>query len=123
MDYISQDRLTLVGDVKDKYCYVMDDVIDATHSFIDSAELLKGQGAAKVFVVATHGILSDDSLQEFESCPYIDQVIVTNAYPISYRKRSKSTKLHEIDISGVLAEAIRRTHNGESISYLFHSVV
>jgi ribose-phosphate pyrophosphokinase len=48
---------------------------------------------------------------------------VTNTYPIDEVHRAHSTKLEVIDISGVLAEAIRRTHNGESISYLFDTAV
>ena len=49
--------------------------------------------------------------------------MVTNTYPIPEHKLRASTKLHMVDISGVLAEAIRRTHNGESISYLFHTAL
>ena len=56
------------------------------------------------------------------SAGFFFKVVVTNTYPIpEYKRRSK--KLCIIDISGVLAEAIRRTHNGESISYLFDTPV
>ena len=50
-------------------------------------------------------------------------MIVTNTYPIPHWKIMQTKKLHIIDISGVLAEAIRRTNNGESISYLFDTAV
>ncbi|KAI8926138.1 ribose-phosphate diphosphokinase, partial [Entophlyctis helioformis] len=116
-------RITLVGDVKDKICFIVDDCIDGTHSFLDSCVHLKKCGAEKVYVIATHGILSGDALQEIERCSSVDEVIVTNTYPISESKRRTSSKLAIIDISGVLAEAIRRTHNGESISYLFHTAI
>ncbi|TPX65603.1 ribose-phosphate diphosphokinase [Spizellomyces sp. 'palustris'] len=116
-------RLTLVGDVKDKICFMLDDIIDGTHSFLDSSEHLKRCGAFKVYIIATHGILSGNAVQEIEECDAVDEVIVTNTYPFPDWKVAASKKLHFIDISGVLAEAIRRTHNGESISYLFHTAI
>ncbi|KAI8851616.1 phosphoribosyltransferase-like protein [Chytridium lagenaria] len=105
-----QTKLTLVGNVKDKICFVVDDVIDSTHSFLDTAEHLKRCEARR-------------GLQEIEECEAVDDIAVTNTYPMKEEKRVRSTKLKVIDISGVLAEAIRRTHNGESISYLFSHVV
>ncbi|KAJ3295354.1 hypothetical protein HK104_002771 [Borealophlyctis nickersoniae] len=116
-------RLTLVGDVKGKECFMLDDMIDGTHSFIDASEHLKRCEASKVYIIATHGILSGNALEEIDECDAVDEIIVTNTYPIAESKRKISKKLRVIDISGVLAEAIRRTHNGESISYLFHTAI
>ncbi|KAL2916903.1 ribose-phosphate pyrophosphokinase 1 [Polyrhizophydium stewartii] len=120
---LTETRLTLVGDVKGKICFMVDDVIDGTHSFLDSCEHLKKCEAEKVYIIATHGILSGDALQEIEECSAVDEVIVTNTYPMAEAKRRSSSKLSIIDISGVFAEAIRRTHNSESISYLFHTAI
>ncbi|KAJ3128477.1 Ribose-phosphate pyrophosphokinase 2 [Nowakowskiella sp. JEL0407] len=116
----NQVRLTLVGNVTGKTCFVLDDIIDTTGTFLDTAEHLKKCGAEKIVLLATHGILSGDAMAEIQKSPHVDSVVVTNSYPISSRKRSFD-KLQIIDVSGVLAEAIRRTHNGESISYLFHT--
>ena len=116
-------RLTLVGEVQDKICFMLDDVIDDANSFLDAAEHLKRCQANRIFIVATHGILSGNSLEDIEASDAIDEVITTNSYPISEVKRASSSKLSVIDISGVIAEAIRRTHNGESISYLFHTAI
>ncbi|KAJ3094885.1 Ribose-phosphate pyrophosphokinase 1 [Phlyctochytrium planicorne] len=118
-----QTRLTLVGNVKGKVCYIVDDMIDGTHSFLDSAEHLKRCEAKRVVIIATHGLLSGDGLQEVEDCPAVDEIAVTNTYPMNQEQRESCKKLNIIDVSGVLAEAIRRTHNGESISYLFSHVV
>lgn len=71
----------------------------------------------------TQAILSGNALTAIESCDQVNGLIVTNTYPIPEWKRSQTKKLTVIDISGVLAEAIRRTHNGESISYLFDAAV
>ncbi|TPX35967.1 ribose-phosphate diphosphokinase [Synchytrium microbalum] len=120
---IETTRLTLVGDVKGKPAFIVDDSIDSTHSFLDAAVHLKLSEASKVYIVATHGILAGNACQEIEDCDAVDEVIVTNSYPISDAKKAMTKKLRIIDISGVLAEAIRRTHNGESISYLFHNPV
>ncbi|RKP03994.1 hypothetical protein CXG81DRAFT_8820 [Caulochytrium protostelioides] len=116
-------RLTLVGDVQGKVCFMVDDIIDGTHSFLDAAEHLKRCGASHVFVIATHGILSDAGVFEIEANAAVDGLIVTNSYPISAEKVAGCRKLRMIDISGTLAEAIRRTHNGESISYLFNTAI
>ncbi|KAJ3369795.1 hypothetical protein HDU91_006851 [Kappamyces sp. JEL0680] len=116
-------RITLVGDVKDKICLMLDDVIDQAHSFIDSCEHLKKCQAAKVYLVATHGILSENALRQIEVCSAIDGIIVSNSYPIPPEKRATSSKLKQVDISGLFAEAIRRCHNSESLSYLFYHAI
>lgn len=116
-------RLTLVGDVKDKICFILDDIIDGTHSFLDAAEHLRRCNASAVYIIATHGILSGNALSEIEECKAVDQLIITNTYPIPDWKLNTYKKLRIVDISGVLAEAIRRNHNGESISYLFNHAI
>ncbi|KAJ1679012.1 ribose-phosphate pyrophosphokinase 1, partial [Spiromyces aspiralis] len=113
-------RITLVGDVRDKLVFLIDDMINKSSSFLTAAEHLKVQcGAAKIYIIAAHGLFGGTSLAEIELCPYVDKVIVTNTFPIPSELSSKSKKLVQIDVSFVLAEAIRRNHNGESISYLF----
>ncbi|TPX45386.1 ribose-phosphate diphosphokinase [Synchytrium endobioticum] len=109
-------RLTLVGDVRGKPAFIVDDAIDSTHSFLDAAVHLKLSEASKVYIVATHGILAGNACREIEECVAIDEVIVTNSYPISDAKKAMTKKLRIMDISGVLAEAIRRTHNVSSAS-------
>ncbi|KAF8953121.1 hypothetical protein BGZ46_003276, partial [Entomortierella lignicola] len=115
-------QMTLVGDVEDKVCFIVDDIIDGCHSFLEAADMLVGHGAKRVYIIATHGMLSGNSLREIEECPSVHMVVVTNTYPIAHEKRALSSKLQVLDISATLAEAIRRTHNGESISYLFSQV-
>ncbi|CAG8503939.1 4421_t:CDS:10, partial [Acaulospora colombiana] len=101
--------ITLVGDVAGK-----DDMIDKAGSFIDASEhLVKKCGAKRVYVIATHGILNNDCLGEIERCKSIYKLVITNTFPISPEDRRKSTKLVIIDASVIIAEAIRRIHNGE----------
>ncbi|KAG0301470.1 hypothetical protein BGZ98_008332 [Dissophora globulifera] len=114
--------MTLVGDVQDKVCFIVDDMIDGCHSFLEAADNLVSHGAKQVYIIATHGILSGKSLRNIEECPNVHKIVVTNTYPLPAEKRAVCSKLHILDISPTLAEAIRRTHNGESISYLFTQV-
>ncbi|KAF8967386.1 hypothetical protein BGZ46_000190 [Entomortierella lignicola] len=114
--------MTLVGDVQDKVCFIVDDMIDGCHSFLEAADNLVGHGAKEVYIIATHGILSGNSLRQIEECANVHKIVVTNTYPLPAEKRALCSKLHILDISPTLAEAIRRTHNGESISYLFTQV-
>lgn len=98
-----------------------DDIIYSPHSFIDACKHLKICEASRVVILACHGILSEDAAKEIQESTAIDEIIVTNTYPVPQEKLDACPKLKIMDISGVLAEAIRRTHNGESISYLFHT--
>lgn len=112
--------VTLVGNVRDKTVIIIDDLIDQCSTWIAAAEtVVKKGGAQKVYCVATHGLFGDDSLELMEKCHYIDYIIVTNSYPIASERVKASKKLIILDLSPLLAEAIRRNHYGESISQLY----
>ncbi|KAH3682784.1 hypothetical protein WICPIJ_006243 [Wickerhamomyces pijperi] len=114
--------ITLVGNVKGRSVIILDDMIDRPSSFIAAAEHCRlNCGATKVYIAATHGLFIDNCLEELEACPYIDQVIVTNTYPITEKKK-QCKKLVTIDVSSIFAECIRRDHYGESISVLFDKI-
>lgn len=116
--------IALVGDVRDKYAIILDDMIDRPGSFIAAAEHCRiNCGAKKVYILATHGVFSNGSLEALNSSPCIDHVVVTNTFPISEEVRKKTAKLTVIDISSIFAECIRRNHHGESISALFEQLV
>ncbi|KAI7899696.1 phosphoribosyl synthetase-associated domain-containing protein [Cokeromyces recurvatus] len=120
-DKDGESTITLVGDVKGKIAFLTDDIIDNVGTFLDAAEhLVKKCGADKVYIIATHGVLSGNAIQKIEACDSVYKLVVTNTFPIPKEKMDQSSKLIVIDISYTLAEAIRRTHNGESVSYLFN---
>ncbi|XP_033120179.1 LOW QUALITY PROTEIN: phosphoribosyl pyrophosphate synthase-associated protein 2-like [Anneissia japonica] len=97
-----------------------DDMIDQAESFVAAAEILKERGAYKIYAMATHGLLSADAPKQIEeSC--IDEVIVTNTLHHELQKLQCS-KIKTIDISQALAEAVRRIHHNESMSYLFRNI-
>lgn len=98
----------------------MDNIIDEAQTFVAAAECLKKRGAYKIYVVATHGILSADAPKLIEeSC--IDEVIVTNTVPHEVQKM-RCHKIKTVDISMIICEAIRRIHNKESMAFLFKDI-
>lgn len=114
-------HVTLVGNVRDKAVIIVDDMIDKAGSWIAAAEtVVKRGGATKVYCMATHGLFGGDCLRQLEECDEIDGIIVTNAFPIPEERRLSAKKLTVLDVSGLLAEAIRRNHHGESISQLYY---
>ncbi|KAG8565650.1 hypothetical protein GDO81_012934 [Engystomops pustulosus] len=112
--------ISVVGDVGGRIAIIVDDIIDEVESFVAAAEILKERGAYKIFVMATHGILSADAPNLIEDSA-IDEVVVTNTVPHEVQKLQCS-KIKTVDISLILSEAIRRIHNGESMSYLFRNI-
>jgi len=112
--------LTVVGDVSGHIAIMVDEMIDDVSSFVAAAEALKERGAYKIYVMATHGILSADAPQLLESSP-IDEVVVTNTVPHELQKM-QCHKIKTVDVSAMLSEAIRRTFHNESMSYLFRDV-
>jgi phosphoribosylpyrophosphate synthetase len=119
----SRETLALVGDVTDKIALLMDDILDSCPSFIMAAGYLKREKhAVFVAIVVTHALLTEDMARVLQNTSDIDQIIVTNTTPISSRILELCPKIRVIDISGILSEAIRRIHNGESVSQLFLSM-
>ncbi|KAM7361348.1 phosphoribosyl pyrophosphate synthase-associated protein 2 isoform 2-T2 [Cochliomyia hominivorax] len=112
--------INVVGDVSGRIAIMVDDLIDDVESFVAAAEVLKENGACKIYVLATHGLLSSDAPRLIEESP-IDEVVVTNTIPHEIQKL-QCHKIKTIDISILIAEAIRRIHNKESMSYLFRNV-
>lgn len=110
--------ITLVGYVKDKTVFLVDDMIDKSGSWIAAAEtVVKKGGAQRVYCIATHGLLGDNSLEEMEECDCIDYIVITNSFPITPHRLRDSKKLVVIDLSHLLSEAIRRNHHGGNISH------
>jgi len=109
--------MILVGNVQDKVCVLVDDMADTCGTMALAAITLMENGAKEIYAAVTHGVLSGKALERIINSP-IKTLVVTNSIPQS-KNLSECDKLHVIDISPMLAEAIRRTHNGESISVLF----
>lgn len=109
--------MMLVGDVANRVCILVDDLIDTGNTITRAAKLLKREGATKVYALVTHGVFSGDAIPRINASA-LDKIIVTNSVP-QEENRIQCAKLEILDIAPVFAEAIRRVHHGESISVLF----
>ncbi|KAF9893156.1 ribose-phosphate pyrophosphokinase [Aspergillus nanangensis] len=109
--------MMLVGDVKDRTAILVDDLADTSNTITRAAKLLKKEGAARVYALVTHGILSSDAIDRINASA-LDKVVVTNSVDQEEHLR-RCPKLEVLEVGHVFAEAIRRVHHGESISVLF----
>ncbi|VDP49099.1 unnamed protein product [Schistosoma mattheei] len=114
------DRMVLVGDVNNRVAILVDDMADTCGTICTAADKLIEAGAERVYAICTHGIFSGPALERINKSAF-EAVVVTNTLPQEENMR-KAPKIQCIDVSTMLAEAIRRTHNGESVSYLFNHV-
>jgi ribose-phosphate pyrophosphokinase len=109
--------MNIIGDIKGKTCILVDDIVDTAGTLCNAANALKEQGALKVLAYCTHPVLSGKAFDNISSSN-LDQLVVTNTIPLS-DKIQKCNKVRVVDIAPLLAEAIRRISNEESISAMF----
>ncbi|MDA0146967.1 MULTISPECIES: ribose-phosphate pyrophosphokinase [Vibrio] len=110
--------MNLIGDVEGRDCVIVDDMIDTGGTLCKAAEALKERGAKRVFAYATHAVFSGNAAQNIGNS-VLDQVIVTDS--ITLPKEMEATgKVTTLSLSRMLAEAIRRISNEESISAMFN---
>ncbi|KDQ59765.1 hypothetical protein JAAARDRAFT_33337 [Jaapia argillacea MUCL 33604] len=107
----------LVGVVRDRVAILVDDMIDSGTTLKMATRTLKEGGAKKVYALISHGLMSEAKMNEIEDLA-LEQLVVTNTIP-QKQHAENCGKLVTMDISATIAESIRRTHNGESISLLF----
>ena len=112
--------MVLVGHVKGKIAILVDDMADTCGTLCLAAKHLAEAGATSVHAMVTHGILSGEALGRLEGSA-LEKLIVTNTLPQADNV-AKCSKIEVIDIGNVLAEVIRRSHYGESVSKLFDEV-
>eukprot|EP01124_Arcella_intermedia_P024430 TRINITY_DN4111_c0_g1_i1.p1 TRINITY_DN4111_c0_g1~~TRINITY_DN4111_c0_g1_i1.p1 ORF type:complete len:317 (-),score=27.62 TRINITY_DN4111_c0_g1_i1:38-988(-) len=108
----------VVGDITD-YVVLVDDIIDTGVGVCKAARAVKAQGAKYIMACATHGVFSGDSIEKLEEAP-VEEIVVTNSVPIK-KTFKKKHKLVVLSIAPLMGETLRRIHNEESVSSLFHS--
>lgn len=109
--------VSVVGDVVDKTCILIDDMIDTGGSIVGAANALKQRGAARILVACTHAVFSGSAIQRLEMAESIEQVIMTDT--IRHAGEVLSDKFVCLSVAPLLAEAIDRIHRGASVSELF----
>ena len=109
--------MNVIGEVRGKHCILFDDMVDTAGSLCNAAQAIKEIGGAKdIYACATHGVLSGPAIERVQnSC--ITDLTLLNTIPLP--EAAKGTKIHQLDVSPLFAEAIRRTYAEVSISSLF----
>ena len=107
----------IIGEVEGKNCLILDDMIDTAGTLVNAAAALMKAGAQRVAACATHAVLSGPAVKRISESA-LSEVIVTNSIPLP--EEAKATgKFKVVSIARLLAEAIRRIHNSDSVSSLF----
>ena len=109
----------IIGDVDGRDVIVLDDEIAKGTTVIELLARLKERGVRSIRVACTHGLFSGDALERLAGRPEIDEIVCTNTVPMPADQRHE--KLTVLSIAPALAEAMRRIHNGESVSVLFEA--
>ena len=109
--------MNVIGDVTDKDCIIVDDIVDTAGTLCNAANALKKNGASKVLAYSVHPVLSGTAIQKISKSK-LDQLIVTDTIPLSDSAKA-CEKIRTISLAPTLAEAIRRINNEESISAMF----
>ncbi|HVW29377.1 MAG TPA: ribose-phosphate pyrophosphokinase [Polyangiaceae bacterium] len=107
----------LIGDVRGRDCIIVDDMIDTAGTLCNAAQAVMREGARRVVAVASHGVLSGPAAERIAASP-LEEVVVSNSIPPSAAVKACS-KIHYVSVGKLLAEAIRRIHNNDSVSSLF----
>lgn len=107
--------MNIIGDVKDKTCILIDDLVDTAGTLGKAADALKESGARKVVAYCTHAVLSGKALENLEHSS-LAELIVTDTIPL--RSEFKGSKVRVISIANILAETLERISTNKSISYI-----
>ncbi|MDO4879599.1 MAG: ribose-phosphate pyrophosphokinase [Neisseria sp.] len=113
--------MNIIGDIEDRTCLIVDDMIDTANTLCKAASALKERGASRVLAYATHPVFSGEAIERIASSD-IDQVVVTDTIPLPARAQA-CNRIRQVSIAGLLAETVRRISNEESVSYLFNEDV
>ena len=107
----------VIGDVEGKTCVMVDDIVDTAGTLCTAALALKEHGAARVVAYITHPVLSGDAVQSIDDSD-LDEMVVADTIPLG-AEAERSEKISQLSLDRLLAEAIRRVSNEESISAMF----
>ena len=108
--------MEVVGEVEDRPCIIVDDMIDTAGTLVSVVEALRVRRATKIYAAATHALLSGPACERLNNSA-VEEVVVTNTLHISEEKRFQ--RLRILSIAELLARAVRYTHSNESVSQLF----
>ena len=106
------EKMTIIGDVKDKNVILVDDMIDTAGTICTAAEVMMKNGAKSVRAIASHGVMSDPATERINNS-LLTEVVISDS--INY-DTSRSEKVKRVSVAGLIAETIQRINDHESIS-------
>lgn len=121
---ISDDKViieNIVGDVSGKDVIVIDDEIANGGTIIEILQHLRKRDIGRIFIACTHGLFSGKAIERLRAQSDIEEIVTTNTVPMTPEKRLPNMTV--LSIAPLLAETIRRNHNGESVSSLFADIL
>ncbi len=107
----------VIGEIEDRNCVIMDDMIDTAGTLVKAAEVLKERGARRVYAYCTHAVFSGPAIERMAGSQ-LDEVVVTNTIPLDAAARG-CAKIQQLSVAFLFAETIRRISDGESVTSLF----
>ena len=111
--------MNIIGDVKDKRCILIDDMIDTAGTIANAANALKDLGAKNVYACCTHGVLSGPAFERINNSA-IEKLVMLNTIPLPEDEQNLE-KFNSISVAPIFAEAIRRIYDDKPISKLFEN--
>jgi ribose-phosphate pyrophosphokinase len=109
--------MNIIGDVQDRDCVILDDMIDTAGTLCNAAKALKDSGARRVYAAATHAVLSGPAVERIRASA-LEEVVVTDTIPLK-PGALETGKFKVLTVARLLGEAIKRIHNSDSVSSLF----
>jgi len=109
--------MNVIGNVKNKTCIIVDDIIDSGGTIVNAAKALRDRGAKEVYVYITHGVLSGDAVKKIKKS-LIKNLVITDTIDNS-EKIKNAKNIEVLSISSLMGEAIKRISNSTSVSDLF----
>ncbi|MEO8010405.1 MAG: ribose-phosphate diphosphokinase, partial [Dokdonella sp.] len=109
--------MNIIGEVRDRICILVDDIVDTAGTLCTAAAALKRNGARKVVAYCTHAVLSGPAIQNLNASQ-LDELVVTDTIVLSDEAKA-CPKIRQLSVAELLAETIRRIAFGESVSSLY----
>ena len=111
------EAMHILGEVKDKNCIIIDDLIATGGSLIEAVEALKKAGSKSIRAAITHGVLSGPAISLVDKCKDLEELVISDSIPLTNHKKHPRIKV--LSVANLLGEAIKRIHHEESVSSLF----
>jgi ribose-phosphate pyrophosphokinase len=116
--YNQAEVMNIIGDVKDRVCILVDDIIDTAGTLCAAASALKNNGAKLIKAYCTHAVLSGHAIDNIQQS-VLDEVVVTDTVKLSPEAQN-CTKIRQLGLGEMLAKIIRRIDEEESVSSMFN---